>query len=52
MQHGSDLEALSELFATKEYEPPAELAARLNLPGLRVLHIGANVGIFSVWAAG
>ena len=50
LQHGRDLEALFEIFVRGEYDPPASLAGRLAAPDV-VLDIGANVGMFSAWAA-
>ena len=50
LQHGRDLEALFELFVRGEYEPPASLAYRLTSPA-RIVDVGANVGMFSAWAA-
>ncbi len=51
MMHGRDVEALSELFVTQDYEPPAGLRERFS-PSMRILDIGANVGMFSAWALG
>lgn len=52
LQHGHDAEALFELFVRGEYEPPTPLAARLGPEQVgEVLDIGANVGMFSAWAA-
>lgn len=49
LQHGRDFEALYELIHRGEYAPPEPLRARLDRPGLRVLDIGANIGVFSAW---
>ncbi len=53
LQHGRDLEALYEVFAAGEYEPPAELASRLDPARVRrIVDVGANVGMFTSWARG
>lgn len=49
-KHGQDMEALYEIHFRGEYEPPWELESRLRRDPLRVLDIGANVGMFSGWA--
>lgn len=52
LQHGRDAEALFELFVGGEYEPPAPLADRLASNQVHtILDVGANVGMFSAWAA-
>jgi FkbM family methyltransferase len=52
LQHGRDAEALFELFTRGEYEPPAVLASRFTTEKVRrVVDVGANVGMFSAWAA-
>ncbi len=50
VRHGSDGEAFYELFLGGEYEPPSALIPRIGVP-TRVLDVGANVGMFSAWAA-
>lgn len=51
LQHGRDLEALFEVFVRGEYEPPGPLAQRLGPDRtLRILDVGANVGMFAAWA--
>jgi FkbM family methyltransferase len=53
LQHGRDIEALYEVFAAGEYEPPPGLAERLGPERVRrVLDVGANVGMFTSWARG
>lgn len=50
--HGRDLEAFYELFHRGEYQPPDELAPLLSRERVKtVLDVGANVGMFSIWAA-
>ncbi len=52
LRHGTDLEAFYELFDRGEYTPPHDLRARLAADRVRsVLDIGANAGMFAVWAA-
>jgi FkbM family methyltransferase len=41
---------LAEVFHRSDYEPPAELAVALAAPG-RILDLGANVGLFGIYAA-
>jgi FkbM family methyltransferase len=51
--HGRDLEALYEVFAAGEYEPPRALEHRVGADRIRhVLDVGANVGMFTAWARG
>lgn len=50
LQHGRDLESLYELITQGEYEVPDALRSRLDRPGLRILDVGANIGMFSAWA--
>lgn len=49
LMHRRDLEAFHELMVAGEYEPPAELRARLGHPG-RIIDIGGNIGMFALWA--
>ena len=49
LMHRRDLEAFHELMVAGEYEPPAELAGRLN-DAERILDIGGNIGMFAHWA--
>lgn len=49
LMHRRDLEAFHELMVAGEYEPPAELRARLSAPGV-VLDLGGNIGMFAHWA--
>ena len=49
LMHGRDLEAFHELMVAGEYEPPAELRARLAAPA-RILDRGGNIGRFAHWA--
>ncbi|MCW3032493.1 MAG: FkbM family methyltransferase [Solirubrobacterales bacterium] len=41
---------MAEVFHRRDYQPPAELAGALASPG-RVLDLGANVGLFGIYAA-
>lgn len=50
LKHGRDLEALYELIHEGEYEVPAPLRARLDKPNVRIVDVGANIGMFSAWA--
>jgi FkbM family methyltransferase len=53
VRHGTgDVVTLSEVFHNRDYEPPAIVEAALNSlgPSLRVLDLGANVGMFGAWA--
>jgi FkbM family methyltransferase len=55
LEHGSpDVEAFDELFYQRIYEPPPEVEAALAAVGrpLRILDIGANIGLFGLWALG
>jgi FkbM family methyltransferase len=55
LEHGSpDVEAFDELFYQRIYEPPPEVEAALARAGrpLRVLDVGANIGLFGAWALG
>ncbi len=48
----ADLEAFYELFDRAEYAPPEPLETRLAADRVhRILDIGANCGMFAVWAA-
>jgi len=50
--HGRDLEAFYELFHRGEYVPPGDVASLLGPHQVStVLDIGANVGMFSIWAS-
>lgn len=47
----SDANVVGEVFWSTDYEPPAEAAARLQQAApLRVADIGANIGLFGIWA--
>ena len=49
----ADLEAFYELFDRAEYAPPEPLETRLTADRVhRILDIGANCGMFAVWATG
>lgn len=50
LHHGRDLEALYEIYVRGEYEPPELLASVLDMPDLRILDLGGNVGMFAGWA--
>lgn len=56
LRHGSrDVEIFNEIFrpGRQSYEPPAEVAAALaSLGPLRVGDLGANIGLFGVFALG
>jgi FkbM family methyltransferase len=56
LRHGSrDVEIFNEIFAAgrESYEPPSALAAALDCIGpLRVGDLGANIGLFGVFALG
>jgi FkbM family methyltransferase len=41
---------MAEVFHRNDYDPPAELAAALTSPR-RVLDLGANIGLFGIYAA-
>ena len=49
LMHRRDLEAFHELMVAGEYEPPAELRARLAAPAT-ILDLGGNIGMFAHWA--
>lgn len=44
-----DPEILVEIYHREIYEPPPPLSGRLDGP-LRVIDLGANIGLFSLWA--
>ncbi|MEJ7826490.1 MAG: FkbM family methyltransferase [Solirubrobacteraceae bacterium] len=48
----ADVVTLGEIFHRPDYEPPPQIAARLEDRPLRILDLGANVGLFGVFAAG
>jgi FkbM family methyltransferase len=50
----ADVVTLGEVFHRPDYEPPPHVAAVLDElgPSLRILDLGANVGLFGVFAAG
>jgi FkbM family methyltransferase len=55
LEHGSpDVEAFDELFYQRIYEPPGEVDAALAgvARPLRIVDIGANIGLFGLWAIG
>jgi FkbM family methyltransferase len=58
LRHGSgDVAILNKIFArdpaASSYEPPAEVAAMLDAGGApRILDVGANIGLFGVYALG
>lgn len=54
IRHSSpDVVTLGEVFHRSNYEPPPEVATRLDgRKPLRILDLGANVGLFGVFAAG
>ena len=58
LRHGSgDVAILNKIFARdpalSSYEPPAEVAARLDATAApRILDVGANIGLFGVYALG
>jgi FkbM family methyltransferase len=55
IRHGSpDVVTLGEVFHRPDYEPPPAVARVLadRGPDLRILDLGANVGLFGVYAAG
>ena len=50
VRHGTgDVVTLGEIFHRPDYEPPPEVAAALGTPA-RILDLGANVGMFGLWA--
>jgi FkbM family methyltransferase len=53
LEHGSpDIEAFDEIFYQHIYAPPEAVEAALDGLGrpLRILDIGANIGLFGLWA--
>ncbi len=55
VRHGtSDITVFDEVFCSSAYEPPAAMAARLDALDrpLRVVDLGANVGLFSAFSMG
>lgn len=49
--HSSDVMILDEIFGADEYAPPPGFAHALaDRPAPRILDLGANVGLFGVWA--
>lgn len=55
LEHGSpDVEAFDELFYQEIYAPPAAVEAALAAVGrpLRIVDVGANIGLFGTWAFG
>lgn len=52
--HGGDVMALDELFSQQEYElpPPVERTLRAPTEPLRVVDLGANIGLFGAWLLG
>jgi FkbM family methyltransferase len=49
--HSSDVMILDEIFGADEYDPPPGVVAALaGVPAPRILDLGANVGLFGVWA--
>lgn len=51
LRHGTtDIAAFDEVFVESEYELPPPVASRLGTDRLRVLDLGANVGLFALWA--
>jgi FkbM family methyltransferase len=52
--HTGDVMVLDEIFSQREYEPPLEVEAALAArpAGLRVLDLGANIGLFGAWVLG
>jgi len=51
IRHGTgDVVTLGEIFHEHDYEPPEELADKLE-PVRRVLDLGANIGLFGAFAA-
>jgi len=53
IRHSSaDVVTLGEIFHLPDYEPPPQVAALLDGRPLRILDLGANVGLFGVFAAG
>lgn len=53
LRHSSaDVVTLGEIFHRPDYDPPPQIAALLQGRPLRILDLGANVGLFGVFAAG
>jgi FkbM family methyltransferase len=55
LEHGSpDVEAFDEIFYQRIYAAPPEVEAALDGLGrpLRILDVGANIGLFGLWALG
>jgi FkbM family methyltransferase len=55
LEHGSpDVDAFDELFYQRIYAPPPEVLAALEpvRRPLRILDVGANIGLFGAWALG
>jgi FkbM family methyltransferase len=52
LRHGTpDVNTFQEVFYDRVYEPPPAIAERLDaVPSLRVLDLGANVGLFGAFA--
>lgn len=52
--HTPDVLILDEVFAQAEYEPPKDAADALEALGrpIRVLDLGANIGLFGAWTLG
>lgn len=48
----ADVVTLGEIFHRPDYAPPPQIAALLDGRPLRILDLGANVGLFGVFAAG
>jgi FkbM family methyltransferase len=49
--HSSDVMILDEIFGAHEYDPPPGVVDALaDVPAPRILDLGANVGLFGVWA--
>lgn len=48
----ADVVTLGEIFHRPDYDPPPQIAALLADRPLRILDLGANVGLFGVFAAG
>lgn len=52
IRHGSgDVVTLGEVFHEYDYDPPEAVAAALGTPA-RILDLGANIGLFGLYAAG
>ena len=51
LRHGTtDVAAFDEVFIECDYDLPAPVVSRLGHDRLRVLDLGANVGLFAIWA--